>query len=147
MINRKYADLRHAPSLDPQLVRYDPGARPQSVVRLGPAAARKVKGGIRLGEPGWTWTSFLYADRWYAIVSVFDATGRKVADHVDVARPAEERDGCWSFLDLKLDLILPVAGEGRWVDHDDYAAELDAGTIPPEWESEVARTVDRKSVV
>ena len=63
MLNRKYADLRHAPELDPRLVRYDPAALPQAVVALGPEARVKSKGGAVLAGPGFSWAIFLFPGR------------------------------------------------------------------------------------
>ena len=54
MLNRKFADLRHAPELDPRLYRYDPAALPQAVVAIGPKARVKTKGGAVLAEQGFT---------------------------------------------------------------------------------------------
>lgn len=141
MLNRKFADLRHAPDLDPQLVRYDPAALPQSVVKIGPKASVKTKGGAVLAEPGFTWAMFLIPGRWYAIESVYDARGQLVAHHVDLCVPPEERDGMLSFLDLKLDLLIGPNGESAWLDQDEYEHEIEAGTIPLSWQRAVAETV------
>jgi predicted RNA-binding protein associated with RNAse of E/G family len=141
MLNRKFADLRHAPELDPRLIRYDPAALPQAVVAIGPDASVKTKGGIVLAEPGFTWAMFLFPGRWYAIASVYDASGKVIAHHVDLCVPPEERDGMLSFLDLKLDLLIPSNGEAAWLDQDEYASEIEAGTIPPPWQRAVAETV------
>jgi predicted RNA-binding protein associated with RNAse of E/G family len=141
VLNRKYADLRHSPRLDARLVRYEPEALPQAVLSLGPACARKVKGGVVLSEPGFTYALFLAPGRWYVVTSIFDRERQLVAHHVDIACPPEEEDGMLSFLDLKLDLILPVSGEAVWVDRDHYAEEVAAGTIPPEWQRRVEETV------
>ena len=46
-----------------------------------------------------------------------------------------------SFLDLKLDLLIRPGGEAAWLDHDDYAREIEAGTIPPPWQRAVAEAV------
>ena len=110
MLNRKFADLRHAPELDPRLVRYDPAGLPQAVVGIGPNASVKTKGGAVLARPGFTWAMFLFPGRWYAIASVYDARGQLIAHHVDLCVPPEERDGMLSFLDLKLDLLIRRCG-------------------------------------
>jgi predicted RNA-binding protein associated with RNAse of E/G family len=141
MLNRKYADFRHAPGLDPGLMRYDPGSLPQAVARLGPACRRTMKGGLVLAEPGYTWALFLFPDCWYALTSIFDRHGRLVAHHVDMATPPEERGGVLSFLDLKLDFLLPAEGEDRWVDREDYEAEVGEGRVPPAWQAAVEGTV------
>ena len=137
MLNRKYADLRHAPRLDPELLRYDPGTLPQAVARLGPGCRRKTKGGIVLGDPGFTWAVFLFPGRWHALTSIFDPTGGLVAHYVDVATPPEERDGVLSFLDLKLDLLVPAGGEDRWLDREDYEGEVREGRVPLAWQEAV----------
>jgi predicted RNA-binding protein associated with RNAse of E/G family len=141
VLNRKFADLRHAPELDPRLLRYDPAALPQAVVAIGPKARVKTKGGAVLAEPGFTWAMFLIPERWYAIESVYDARGQLVAHHVDLCVPPEERDGMLSFLDLKLDLLIQPNGEAAWLDQDEYVREIEAGTIPPPWQRAVAETV------
>ena len=138
MLNRKFADLRHAPDLDPRPLVYDPAGRPQSVVALGPAARPKTKGGVRVAEPGFTWAVFFFPGQWYSITSAFDRDGRLVAHHVDLCVPAEERDGVLSFLDLKLDLLITADGEGAWLDQDEYDDEVKAGTIGPAWQAAVA---------
>jgi len=150
VLNRKYADLRHYPRLDPRLLRYDPRTLPQAVVRLGPRCARKAKAGTVLGEPGFTWALFFFPGRWYTITSVYDARVHLVGHHVDLCLPPEERDGVLSFLDLKLDLLLLASGEGRWLDQDEYDQEVRAQTIPPSWQDAVRETVaaldrDRRS--
>jgi predicted RNA-binding protein associated with RNAse of E/G family len=147
VLNRKFADLRHAPELDPRLIRYDPAALPQAVVAIGPNARVKAKGGVVLAEPGFTWAMFFYPGRWYAISSVYDARGRPAAHHVDLCVPPEEGGGMLSFLDLKLDLLILPGGEATWLDQDDYAREIEAGTIPPPWQRSVAdavATLDRE---
>jgi len=141
VLNRKFADLRHTPELDPRLVRYDPVALPQAVVALGPGARVKTKGGSVLAEPGFTWALSFFPGRWYTILSVYDARGRLVAHHVDLCVPPEERDGVLSFLDLKLDLLIRPGGDAVWLDQDDYAREVEAGTIPEPWQAAVAETV------
>ena len=141
MLNRKFADLRHAPQLDPRLIRYDPAALPQAVVAIGPGARAKRKGGAVLAGPGFTWATFFYPGRWYTIASVYDARGQLAAHHVDLCVPPEERDGMLSFLDLKLDLLILPGGEATWLDHDDYAREIEAGTIGLPWQRAVAEAV------
>jgi len=141
VLNRKFADLRHAPELDPRLVHYDAAALPQAVVGIGPKAQVKTKGGVVLAEPGFTWAMFFFPRRWHAIESVYDARGQLVAHHVDLCLPPEERDGMLSFLDLKLDLLIEPNGQSAWLDQDEYAREIEAGTIPPPWQREVAETV------
>lgn len=147
MLNRKFADLRHAKDLDPRVLSYDAAALPQAVVAIGPRAYRKTKGGVVLAEPGFTWAMFIFPGRWYAVESVYDQSGRLVAHHVDLCRPAEETDGMLSFLDLKLDLLIRADGETAWLDQDEYQAEIDAGIISPAWQksvSETAATLDRE---
>jgi predicted RNA-binding protein associated with RNAse of E/G family len=141
VLNRKFADLRHAKDLDPLVLSYDGAALPQAVVAIGPRASRKTKGGVVLAEPGFTWALFLFPGRWYAVESVFDRNGSLVAHHVDICRPLEEKDGMLSFLDLKLDLLIRAEGEASWLDQDDYQSELDAGTISREWQMAVSETV------
>jgi predicted RNA-binding protein associated with RNAse of E/G family len=141
VLNRKFADLRHAPDLDPRVLSYDAAALPQAVVVIGPHAQRKTKGGIVLAEPGFTWALFLFPGRWYAVESVYDGKGSLVAHHVDICRPPEERDGMLSFLDLKLDLLICAAGKACWLDQEDYEGEVAAGTIPPAWQKSVSDTV------
>jgi len=141
VLNRKFADLRHAPELDPRLIRYDPAALPQAVVTIGPNGSVKTKGGAVLAAPGFTWAMFLFPGRWYAIESVYDVRGELVAHHVDLCLPPEERDGMLSFLDLKLDLLIRPDGGAAWLDQDDYAREIEAGTIPPSWQRAVAEAV------
>ncbi len=140
MLNRKFADLRHAPEIDPHLLTYDPARLPQAVVRLGPAARRKTKGGVLLSAPGFTWAVFFFPGQWYSITSAYDGDGRLVAHHVDLCVPAEEGDGVLSFLDLKLDLLLEPSGTRAWLDQDDYDREIAAGTISSAWHEAVART-------
>ena len=141
MLNRKFADLRHAPELEPRVVRYDPSALPQAVVALGPGARRKTKGGVVIAEPGFTWATFFFPGRWYSITSAYDGAGALVAHHVDLCVPPEERDGMLSFLDLKLDLLLRADGDRAWLDQDEYDAEISAGTIGPAWQASVADAV------
>ena len=141
MLNRKFADLRHAPELDPRVLSYDAAALPQAVVVVGPRAQRKTKGGIVLAEPGFTWAMFLFPGRWYAVESVYDQGGRLVAHHVDICRPLEETDGMLSFLDLKLDLLICADGKASWLDQEDYESEVAAGTIPPAWQKSVSDMV------
>ena len=88
MLNRKFADLRHAPELDPRLLGYDPTALPQAVVAIGPGARPKMKGGAVLAQPGFTWALFFFPGRWYAITSVYDGHGELVAHHVDLGSAA-----------------------------------------------------------
>lgn len=140
MLNRKFADLRNYPELDPHVMRYDAAALPQAVVAIGPRAKRKIKGGVVLAEPGYTWALLLFAGRGYAVESIFDRSGAFVAHHVDLCRPSEEMDGMLSFLDLKLDLLIRADGEASWLDQDEYQEEIDAGTIPPDWQKTVAET-------
>ena len=139
MLNRKYADFRHAPELDPRVLAYDPGHLPQAVASIGPGAAKKTKGGVVLAEPGFAWALFFFPGRWYTITSVYDARASLVAHHVDLCVPPEEVDGVLSFLDLKLDLLIRANGERAWLDQDDYDRELAAGTIPREWQDAVAQ--------
>jgi predicted RNA-binding protein associated with RNAse of E/G family len=141
VLNRKFADLRHAPDLDPHLVSYDASALPQAVVAIGPRAVRKTKGGIVLADPGFTWAMFLFPGRWYAIESVYNGTGSLVAHHIDICRPLEEMDGMLSFIDLKLDLLICAGGEASWLDQEEYEEEVAAGTIPPAWQKSVSDTV------
>ena len=141
MLNRKFADLRHSPKLDPRVISYDAAALPQAVVAIGPRAHRKTKGGVVLAEPGFTWAMFLFPGRWYAVESVYDQRGRLVAHHVDICRPLEETDGMLSFLDLKLDLLIRADGEASWLDQDEYEGEVAAGTIPRAWQKSVSETV------
>ena len=145
VLNRKFADLRNYPELDPHVISYDAVALPQAVVAIGPGAKRKTKGGVVLAEPGYTWAIFLFPGRLYAVESIFDQTGAFVAHHVDICRPAEEIDGMLSFLDLKLDLLIRADGQAAWLDQDEYQAEIDAGTISAGWQkvvSETATTLD-----
>jgi predicted RNA-binding protein associated with RNAse of E/G family len=141
VLNRKFADLRHAPELDPRPLGYDPTVLPQAVVAIGPGARPKMKGGAVLAQPGFTWALFFFPGRWYAITSIYDGHGELVAHHVDLCVPPEECDGMLSFLDLKLDLMLRPDGQALWLDEDDYAKEVEGGTILPEWQEAVARTV------
>ncbi len=141
MLNRKFADLRHAADLDSHLLSYDASALPQAVVAIGPRALRKTKGGIVLAEPGFTWAMFLFPGRWYAVESVYDGKGCLVAHHIDICRPLEETDGMLSFLDLKLDLLIRADGKACWLDQEEYEGEVAAGTIPPAWQKEVSDTV------
>jgi len=141
VLNRKFVDLRHAPDLDPHVLSYEAAALPQAVVAIGPRAQRKTKGGLVLAEPGFTWAIFLLPDKWYAVESVYDRSGRLVAHHVDICRPLEETDGMLSFLDLKLDLLICADGKACWLDQEDYAGEVAAGTIPPAWQKSVSDTV------
>ena len=141
MLNRKFADLRHAPGLDPRVLSYDAAALPQAVVAIGPRAQRKTKGGVVLAEPGFTWAMFLFPRRWYAVESVYDQRGRLVAHHVDICRPLEETDGMLSFLDLKLDLLICADGRASWLDQEEYEGEVAAGAIPPAWQTSVSDTV------
>lgn len=141
MLNRKYADFRHVPELDPRGVSYDPGRLPQSVASIGPGAARKTKGGVVLAEPGFAWAVFFFPGRWYTITSIYDARVSLVAHHVDLCVPPEEVDGVLTFLDLKLDLLIRAGGERVWLDQDDYDRELAAGTVPLDWQEAVARTI------
>jgi len=140
VLNRKFADLRHAPDLDPRVISYDASALPQAVVAIGSRAIRKTKGGVVLAEPGFTWALFLFPWRWYAVESVYDGQGSLVAHHVDICRPPEERDGMLSFLDLKLDLLIRAGGEASWLDQDEYQAEVDSGAISPAWQKSVSET-------
>jgi predicted RNA-binding protein associated with RNAse of E/G family len=140
VLNRKFADLRHAPELDPHLLVYDPARLPQSVVSLGPAARRKTKGGVTLSAPGFTWAVFFFPGQWYSVTSAYDVGGSLVAHHVDLCVPAEETEGVLSFLDLKLDLLLTPDGGRAWLDQDHYDHELAAGTISSPWQDAVART-------
>jgi predicted RNA-binding protein associated with RNAse of E/G family len=141
MLNRKFADLRHAPELDPRLLAYDPTALPQAVVAIGPRARLKTKGGAVLAQPGYTWALFFFPGRWYAITSVYDGKSKLVAHHVDLCVPPEERDGVLSFLDLKLDLMIRPDGQASWLDEDEYAREVDAGVVPRDWQEAVKQTV------
>jgi predicted RNA-binding protein associated with RNAse of E/G family len=149
VLNRKFADLRHSPSLDPDVLSYDAAALPQAVVAIGPRAQRKTKGGVVLAEPGFTWAMFLFPGRWYAVESIYDQGGGLVAHHVDICRPLEETDGMLSFIDLKLDLLIRADGEASWLDQDEYQAEIDAGTISPDWQkavSEIAATLESERI-
>jgi predicted RNA-binding protein associated with RNAse of E/G family len=141
VLNRKFADLRHAPELDPRPLEYDATALPQAVVAIGSGARPKIKGGAVVAEPGFTWALFFFPGRWYAITSVYDRHGVLVAHHVDLCVPPEVRDGMLSFLDLKLDLMIRPDGQASWLDEDEYAMEVEEGRIPPDWQDAVARTV------
>ena len=141
MLNRKFADLRHAKDLDPRVLSYDAAGFPQALVGIGPHAERKTKGGVLLAEPGFTWAMFLFPTRWYAVVSIYDQGGRFVAHHVDICRPLEDTDGMLSFLDLKLDLLIGGDGKACWLDQEDYEDEVAAGTISPAWQKSVSDTV------
>ena len=141
MLNRKFADLRHAPELDPRVLRYDPGTRPQAVVAIGPGARPKTKGGALLAAPGFRWALFFLPGCWYAITSVYDREAALVAHHVDLCVPAEECQGVLSFLDLKLDLMIRADGSAQWLDRDEYAQEVEAGAIPPDWQRAVEAAV------
>src|SRR5215467_7427827 len=141
MLNRKFADLRHAPDLDPRVIRYEAAALPQAVVAIGPAGRPKTKGGVVLAEPGFTWALFFFPDRWYTITTAHDQRGQLVAHHVDLCVPPEECEGILSFVDLKLDLLVRADGASAWLDHDDYQHEVDAGTIPPAWQRKVEETM------
>jgi predicted RNA-binding protein associated with RNAse of E/G family len=141
VLNRKFADLRHAPDLDPVVLRYEPAALPQAVVAIGPHGRRKVKDGLVLADPGFAWALFLFPGRWYAITSVHDLNGLLVGHHVDLCLPPEERDGVLSFLDLKLDLLVRPDGTTSWLDQEDYEQEIASGTIPLAWQRAVSDTV------
>ena len=141
VLNRKFADLRHAPDLDPRLLGYDATQLPQAVVAVGPSARRKTKGGVVLAEPGYIWAVFFFPGHWYSISSVFDDRAELVAHHVDLCVPTEEHDGMLSYLDLKLDLLVQPDGTRAWLDQDDYDREVAAGTISTAWQEAVARTV------
>lgn len=141
MLNRKFADLRHAPELDPRVLDYHPSRLPQAVVAIGPAARHKTKGGVMIAAPGFTWALSFFPGRWYAIASVYDTRASLVAHHVDLCVPPEERDGMLSFLDLKLDLLMRPDGAWSWLDQDDYDREVAAGTISAAWQGAVAETV------
>ncbi len=141
MLNRKFADLRHAPELDPRLLDYDPSRLPQAVVAMGPAARPKTKGGVIIAAPGFIWALSFFPDRWYSIESVYDTRAALVAHHVDLCVPPEERDGMLSFLDLKLDLLMHPDGAWSWLDQEDYEREVAAGTISIAWQEAVAETV------
>jgi predicted RNA-binding protein associated with RNAse of E/G family len=141
VLNRKFADFRHAPDLDPRVIRYGAALSPQAVVAIGPAARRKTKGGVLIAEPGFTWGVFFFPGRWYTISTIRDAGGALVAHHVDLCRPPEEREGMLSFLDLKLDLLMTADGSRAWLDEDEYQQEIAAGTISPEWQGAVAQAV------
>ncbi|HXJ78331.1 MAG TPA: DUF402 domain-containing protein [Candidatus Methylomirabilis sp.] len=141
MLNRKFADLRHAPELDPRLLDYDPSRVPQAVVAIGPSARHKTKGGAIIAAPGFTWALSFLPGRWYSIASVYDAQARLVAHHVDLCVPPEEHDGILSFVDLKLDLLMHPDGTWSWLDQDDYDREVAAGTISTVWQQAVAETV------
>lgn len=133
--------MRHARDLDPRVLSYDASALPQAVVLIGPSASRKTKGGVVLAEPGFTWALFPFPGRWYAVESIYDRSGGPVAHHVDICRPLEETDGMLSFLDLKPDLLIDADGKARWLDQDEYQAEVAAGSIPPAWQKSVSDTV------
>src|SRR5262245_15556667 len=141
MLNRKFADLRHVPELDPRVLVYDPARSPQAVVAIGPSARPKTKGGVVLAEPGFTWALFFFPGRWYTITSIYDARAMPIGHHVDLCVPPEERDGVLTFLDLKLDLLIRPSGPDEWLDQDDYDREIAAGTISTAWQEAVARTV------
>ena len=140
MLNRKYADFRHAPELDPRVLVNDPAKLPQSVAAIGPGATKKTKGGVVLAEPGYVWAVFFFPGRWYTISSIYEARGSLVAHHVDLCVPPEEVDGVLTFLDLKLDLLIRASGERTWLDQDDYDRELAADSVSPAWQDAVART-------
>src|SRR5262249_8986260 len=110
VLNRKVADLRQPPELEPRALRYDRTAPPPAVVRTCSGARRKTKGGAVIAGPGFPWASFYFPGRWSSITSAYDAAGALVAHHVDLCVPPEERDGMLSFLDLKLDLLLRADG-------------------------------------
>ena len=141
MLNRKFADLRHAPELDPRVLRYDPTAWPQAIVRLGPGSTRKTKGGLLIGAPGFTWALFFLPGRWYTVTSIYDAAGRLVVHHSDVGTPPEAQDGVLAFLDLKLDLLILPDGGAHWLDREEYEAEVAAGAVPAAWQVAVAAAV------
>ncbi len=141
MLNRKFADLRHSPDLDPHVLSYDAAALPQAVIAIGPRAQRKTKGGIVLAEPGFTWALFLFPVRWYAVTSAYDQTAGLVAHHVDICLPQEESEGVLSFVDLKLDLLIRANGEAFWVDPEEYQQEVASGSISPAWQKSVSETV------
>jgi len=141
VLNRKFADLRHAQDLDPRVLRYEAAALPQAVVAIGPGGRPKTKGGLVLAEPGFTWALFFFPRRWYTITTAYDRRGSLVAHHVDLCVPPEECEGMLSFVDLKLDLLIRADGGAAWLDHDDYRVEVDAGTIPPAWQQAVAETM------
>ena len=142
MLNRKFADLRHAPDLDPRLVDYDPSRLPQAVVAMGPAARPKSKGGLLIAAPGFTWALSFWPGRWYSIASAYDAQALLVAHHVDLCVPPEEHGGVLSFVDLKLDLLMHPDGTWTWLDQEDYDREVAAGTISTAWQRAVAETVE-----
>ena len=141
MLNRKFADLRHAPDLDPRLLLYEAAALPQSVVAIGPGGRPKTKGGLVLADVGFTWALFFFPGRWYTITTVHDRHGSLVAHHVDLCVPPEECEGMLSFVDLKLDLLVRADGGAAWLDHDDYRVEVEAGTISSAWQREVMGTM------
>src|SRR5882672_111204 len=92
MLNRKFADLRHAPELDPRLVRYDPAGLPQAVVGIGPNASVKTKGGAVLARPGFTWGISFFPARGSPIASVSAAGGQRFPPHAALCVPPEGRD-------------------------------------------------------
>ncbi len=141
MLTRKYADLRHAPALDPRLLRYDPARVPQAVLRLGRGCTPRTKGGLPVAAPGYTWALAFFPGRWYAVTAVYDPAARLVGYLVDIATPAEEHEGYLSVLDLKLDLVIPAVGEARWVDREQLEAEVRAGRVPEAWQRAIAHTV------
>ncbi len=93
-----------------------------------------------LAEPGFTCALFLFPGGWYVVESIYDQSGGLVAHHVDICRPLQETDGMLSFLDLKLDLLIGADGKARWLDQDEYQAEVDSGAISPAWQKSVSET-------
>src|SRR5262249_58369139 len=89
MLNRKFADLRHAPDLDPRVLTYDPAGLPQSVVAVGPSARRKTKSGVVLAEPGVVLAVVFFPGHWYAITAGYDTRPALVAHHLAPCAPSE----------------------------------------------------------
>jgi|SRR5262245_57393935 len=141
MLNRKFADLRHAPDLDPKVLHYGLADRPQAVVAMGRAGRRKTKGGVVVAEPGFTWGLFFFPGRWFTITTIHDARQNLVAHYVDLCTPPEEHDGMLSYIDLKLDLLIRADGRAAWLDEDEYRMEVEAGAVSSLWQAEVARAV------
>jgi len=144
MLNRKYADSATRRRSIRGSERYDPGAVPQAVLRLGPACRPRVKGGYVLGSPGLDLALSLFRDPLCTrSPAVYDEPPEPVLFTSTSPAPAEDAGGMLSFLDLKLDLVVHPSGAGSWSTATPTSGEVAAGTISPGGGPEVGRTVER----
>lgn len=78
--------------------------------------------GYTVFEPGDNFTEFYYTDRWFDVLEVVSANGRRKGWYCDIAEPAVMQSNELKQVDLFLDVWVDARGEALILDEDEYEA-------------------------